>query len=361
MIKLDQLLQCVGAFQSVSMSESDGELSVGVPSPISASDDRNLIQKKNASSMEGYELSPASSSETNNHNLDLNDGSTNDSGGAMNRNPTCSLCRNHGVIRKLKGHKRYCPWKHCMCQLCRATNRKRKVNAAQVAQRRAQAQDEQMGLASPTSQPVKTSTPARRTPSPKPVPRRPTPIRSEVRDLNTHPTVHREDIPKPSELSYRPPNSTTSPLRSADLGCQPGPIAFAQQVLLACTLIGQNVSFLRESLRLPQVQLMGHQEITFLDQLIRDSLSALEEASFKLNDVKNGTNPNTYQSMPFRSDMAGAVPLVPTSAPLHHYPLFPTHFRAPVIVAPQDSHFQPYGGQCQKCHKPRPCDCYVLS
>ena len=58
--------------------------------------------------------------------------------------PTCALCKNHGQISSLRRHQRYCPWRRCRCQLCYETNKKRDINAKQVASRRAQAQDEEL-------------------------------------------------------------------------------------------------------------------------------------------------------------------------------------------------------------------------
>ena len=52
--------------------------------------------------------------------------------GVNHRNPTCALCRNHQKISSLKGHKRYCPWRQCLCELCYSTNKKREINAKQV-------------------------------------------------------------------------------------------------------------------------------------------------------------------------------------------------------------------------------------
>ena len=354
-----------GAFHCISMSESDCELSVGAPSPISAGDDYG---KRNVCHIDGEDLSSSSGSESNSHTLqDLNDGSTQDSNGAMNRNPTCSLCRNHGLIRKLKGHKRYCPWKTCPCDLCRATNKKRRVNAAQVALRRAQAQDEQMGIINPNNTPAKSTSaisPVRvPTPTPKPPSRSiPTPVRSEVKEPAHQPSAPRDELPKPNESLFRAPSSTASPLRPPTVGCQPGPVAFGQQLSLGSILLGQTASFLRESLRDPQVKLrLGPEVLPFLDHVIREALAATEEVSFQLNEVqkelhhiffrepigaKNNMSVGSYPHLAFSSDISRNMPMVPP--PVNPYnPFYSSQFRAPVIVGPrmehQSSHFQQYG------------------
>lgn len=53
----------------------------------------------------------------------------------------CVRCQNHGQRSELKGHKRYCPHRKCVCERCCLTVERQKMMAKKTAQRRREAED----------------------------------------------------------------------------------------------------------------------------------------------------------------------------------------------------------------------------
>lgn len=60
------------------------------------------------------------------------------------RQPKCARCKNHGVNIVLKGHKRYCPFKSCMCRHCNLIVERQQVMAQQKQLKTLQNSDDEM-------------------------------------------------------------------------------------------------------------------------------------------------------------------------------------------------------------------------
>lgn len=242
------------------MGDSDAEeLSVGVPSPVIGSTRRH--QQRGASPHHLLMIDDDSGSATyrflgvgaGRRSQHPSGDSTSSAGGGGNdnssttttstsqqsqqRHPTCALCKNHQTVSVLKGHKRYCPWRQCLCELCYSTNKKRKINAEQVAQRRAQAQDEELrrkGALLPDTVPSASEHPPAAVVVVPPV----------TMDKNKN----KEPVISHKEGRMQLPSATSSSSAAAAAALvSAGPVVFGQQLSLGSILMSQNVSLLRDS------------------------------------------------------------------------------------------------------------------
>ena len=328
----------LGAFRYSSMSDSDAEeLSVGAPSPVSAKDNHG----SNMIIMDGDEEGSSSVS-TSSYRM-RNEGAdtiNNDSNGATQRHPTCALCKNHQTISTLKGHKRYCPWRNCVCELCYGTTKKRKINAEQVALRRAQAQDEELRKKGIIQQLERISSSTLTSPSSVQSPPQEC---GKVRPRPEQPSLQREDRPPKVKIDVpaRPAAVTSA--------CQSNPVVFGQQLSLGSILMGQNVSLLRESVCDTR---LGFDLLRFLFRIIQDVKGEIDRVSCQLNEIHHEIqikihsgnvnfmpNPNLVYG---QDQLQKGNPATPVS--IHNYQIpssFQTQFRATVINGPFAPFHQP--------------------
>ena len=229
-----------------------------------------------------------------------------------NRNPTCALCKNHRYSNALRGHKRYCSFARCPCDLCAVTRKKQKVNAAQVATRRAVQQDKELGIdrsSHPASSLSGSSTPRTFGSSPLPTeakqiqkrPIRPSVIASLPSSLpgSSSSSAH-HPMPPSSEPPPAPP---PLPLATA------GPELLSENIGMGCWLLKRDTSLLANSFHGSH---LNGQQLIGLEGDVCKTLSVVRgEISGSLKDLA------TY--LENRLQREQHQPLKPIPAQLHRY------------------------------------------
>lgn len=141
--------------------------------------------------------------------------------------------------------------------------------------------------------------------------------------------------------------------------CQPGPAIFGQQLSLGSVLLGQNASMLRESITYSR---LGPELVSFLEQMVNDVKMTTEEIMYQLNEIQKElhirilreqvahprVDAPSYSTLPFVQESLARV--VPTStAPVNPYSIplmYQSQYRTTVISAPrleyQNAIFNPH-------------------
>nr|BAM33612.1 doublesex2 [Ceriodaphnia dubia] len=218
--------------------------------------------------------------------------------GTSCRNPTCALCKNHGINSALKGHKRYCPFGRCGCDLCRVTRKKQKINASQVASRRAQQQDRELGIERPTMQASTSS--GSSTP-------RTYGSSSSPTDLGRHSTRSALDVERPL---IEPTSSQSVSTHYPPIG----PEVYGNNIYLESFLLGRNASLLVNALRESRFSM---DDLAYLDNEVCTAVRIIRnEVSTQLTDIskylldrlqREQINNGTKSSVPYVGNQLAAM------------------------------------------------------
>lgn len=196
-------------------------------------------------------------------------GSSSHAGASSCRNPTCALCKNHHINSPLKGHKRYCPFGRCGCDLCRITRRKQKINASQVASRRALQQDRELGIERPMMQASTSSGSST-----------PKTHSSSVSPHDAGRSTNRSTLDVERPLIREHPTSSQTVLSQYTPG---GPVVFGENMSLECFLLARNASLLLNALRESR---FSTEQLAYLDHDVCTAIRIIrEEVSPQVNDI----------------------------------------------------------------------------